>query len=764
MAISLGSLYVELKANTAQFLDAMTKASVNTKAFAKDMQGALGKFGDLISNLGPMGERLAGVMNLLGEEASGAFSHLHQSDALLGAFAGITGGAAALGATLFGLAEHASEVGAKIYEASEKTGISAAQLSGLNALCKETGGDFDGLSTALAKAGVNLQKAINEPGGKAAKTLEGVGISAKVLSDEGLMPMGDRLQDVLKHIFALRGEGNQHIALSALLSKGWMNNVEVLKVLAEQGYGPAEAAARRFGIFFDDESARQAKQFQVELKEIQINLAGIGMAIGQKVMPYMKEWMTGLFAMMPRLEAWGLRILAVHAALTGVGIPLAIKMWREADAKFKESNQIQTDMLVRVDKLTAGAKAQGDELGNHLTPQVKTHHDALAGLIDREREQLAMLNTNGDQVLQLGVEYRHTVEEIQKMVKAGGSNTEALQAQALALDIFHKKLMDLPAIVPKLPKLFEKPEAPQLQMPSLAPGMIQQPQLAQLNLAQLSQLPRDMETTRTAEHALRMETDLSSKSFARLATAFPNLTEAEVAALPAGQRLIEQLSKMDKLGTMGDRFAELKNRMILDGQELGGKLVDILGHAVDQIEDKFSELVVKGHANFRQLLPEIGQSLVKAGLQKGVSTLLSGFGVKGVGSKPDGSASNPLHVIMAGAGSGASGAASAMGNLPQVMHSVTSSIGSVFGKIFGGFLEGGGDVSPGKAYVVGERHPEFFVPRVHGAVANSMAMGGQVAVHNHFYGVQDVDSFRRSSAQILGDFHRATSMAMARNG
>lgn len=43
-------------------------------------------------------------------------------------------------------------------------------------------------------------------------------------------------------------------------------------------------------------------------------------------------------------------------------------------------------------------------------------------------------------------------------------------------------------------------------------------------------------------------------------------------------------------------------------------------------------------------------------------------------------------------------------------------IGSLAGLLFGGFREGGGDVSPGKAYVVGEKRKEVFVPRTAGTI------------------------------------------------
>ncbi len=99
-------------------------------------------------------------------------------------------------------------------------------------------------------------------------------------------------------------------------------------------------------------------------------------------------------------------------------------------------------------------------------------------------------------------------------------------------------------------------------------------------------------------------------------------------------------------------------------------------------------------------------------------------------------------------------------------------LGSVFGKIFGGlggmfggFLASGGDVTPGKAYVVGEHHPEFFVPRASGHVAPTMrtADAPKTYVSNvHFHGVTDADSFRRSQAQVMQGVGFGMSAALGR--
>ena len=55
--------------------------------------------------------------------------------------------------------------------------------------------------------------------------------------------------------------------------------------------------------------------------------------------------------------------------------------------------------------------------------------------------------------------------------------------------------------------------------------------------------------------------------------------------------------------------------------------------------------------------------------------------------------------------------------------SLFSAVGSVFG--FGGFREGGGPVSAGQAYVVGEKRPELFVPNTNGFIAPRLpSLGG----------------------------------------
>jgi len=180
-------------------------------------------------------------------------------------------------------------------------------------------------------------------------------------------------------------------------------------------------------------------------------------------------------------------------------------------------------------------------------------------------------------------------------------------------------------------------------------------------------------------------------------------------------------------------------------------------------------------------------------LRKAESGLASSLGnLFGLGNsnKPDGSsAQNALWVQMssplgAAAGIGAlplgnlNGVASLLGGISggggnsgllKGLGSIGKGIGGLFGSIgsfFGGFLAEGGDVQPGKSYIVGEKRPELFTPRSAGTIHPSVSTSNSktTVLHNHLHitGVSDVDSFRKSSAQIFNQMSRAQQHAASR--
>jgi phage-related minor tail protein len=85
-------------------------------------------------------------------------------------------------------------------------------------------------------------------------------------------------------------------------------------------------------------------------------------------------------------------------------------------------------------------------------------------------------------------------------------------------------------------------------------------------------------------------------------------------------------------------------------------------------------------------------------------------------------------------------------------------LGEVLADAFGGARALGGPVEPGRAYIVGERGPELFVPRSAGAIAPAGVTVQMTVV------TQDAESFRRSQGQIMTDIWRQARLAAARTG
>lgn len=230
----------------------------------------------------------------------------------LGAIAGIGGG-------MMEMANKAAEAGAKIFEASERTGLAVTNLSGLAALSKETGESFDSLSLGLARAGRNLEAAIIEPGAITAKVLAQVMGGSQQLAALGLKPMDDALQTVLHRIFELNSTGERNLALSALFGRSWMTNVETLKILAEQGYGPAIEQAKKFGMFFDAKAAADAKAFTVEISQLKGEISGLALTLGRELLPRFTEWLAELHTVGYEVQLLEIGLKAQSLSLLNVG-------------------------------------------------------------------------------------------------------------------------------------------------------------------------------------------------------------------------------------------------------------------------------------------------------------------------------------------------------------------------------------------------------------------------------------------------------------
>lgn len=355
----LAQLKVVLSANISKLKSGLDEATIQNDKFAKKTEYGFHRIGQVIERLvGPLsatGRKIALGFDALGESAAEAGKGLSGVAGGLGLISGIgAAGLAGVGAGLFALANKAAEAGAQIYDASEKTGIAASEISGIKALAMETGEDFDGLTQALSRFGVNLTNALIDPTTIGARELKQLLGGAKGLNELGLKPMGERLQIVLQKIFSLNDVAQQHAMMQALLGRGWMQNVDTLKVLAKDGYAPAIEQARKFGVFFDESSARQAKDFTEKVKTLKSEISGLAVEMGTSLLPAFNNWMVGLVGLAAAIQNVGHAINIAMSAITKPG--------ESVPGQFVSVTQAETDFLTKIDELTRGA-AQG---GSHI--------------------------------------------------------------------------------------------------------------------------------------------------------------------------------------------------------------------------------------------------------------------------------------------------------------------------------------------------------------------------------------------------------------
>jgi hypothetical protein len=793
------------------------------RSLASSIQRLLSPFGNIG---GPIASSLSAVGRSAGE-ATRSLGSLGGTLALVGGAGVVAAGGLAAG--LFALAIKAADVGAKIYDASEKTGMGARAMSGLMAVAKETGGDFDGLTSSLARAGANLA-GLREHGAKSADKMNLLGRAAQTAGDSALKPMGNRIHDVVKEILSWNNSADRNRALTELLGRNWMNNITTLEAWANAADGGA-AAAQRLGINFDDEHARQAKNFQVELKLLEGEAAGLALTLGNKLLPTLTRMLLVLVGMGPTISNIADKMGHWYSM---IGPMAAVQFFRGLTGSSKEATQAMTDFLTQVDALTRTFAKSGEEGKPGRAKPHKEKFDALAALIAKEKDQLDEMDIENLGIRKLTREYDLIIEEINKAVKAHGSETEALQAKTLALEIYLRKLGEYATAHRDL----TPPAAPTLKtsIPTTMPdlGTIFAKPLPPGTLTQLEHLNVDTSKFRSSEEALNKEYQLSYSSLEELKKIFGDLAPAEIAATREGQKWINALTRMEEQGKsldFGKAFRGQLDAMIADGDKFAENLAQIFRQTVNDINNQLARLATGEKItakNWKEMRTGIEQKLIGAGLQKAEGTVISTiFGKSDMGGKPTGSRSQPfyvrildkmgftpIHPATEGGGGNAGGGIGGLGGIAQVLSrllrpaggnasapmvngladlsgalnpsttgsmddtsvfaqifaklgsSISSGLGSLVG-LFGGFLAEGGDVTPGKAYVVGERHPEFFIPRASGAVVPSLrAQQVRPLTYAPTYNINtpDPDSFRRSQAQIAAEGYRHVAMLHARNG
>jgi hypothetical protein len=810
---SLGSIFVELKANVADFIAGMSKASYASKQTASEIKRGFGEMGDAIQqSLGQFGQFGTTISGLSGGVSSAFDGILGASGGLIAGIAGIGAAGIAAAAGLTAMAIEGAELVENLSNISQKTGISIRDLQVFQAAGATVGVSLDDMVVGLRKFDQGLVGS-GKGAGLAALVLHNLGVTSHD-SKEALLQTADAFAKMengaQKNADAVSLFGKSGLTMIPFLNKG------------REGIEEMNAAVEKYGATITGETLAANEKYQKSVVDLSLAWDSFKITIVGGIIP-------ALTALLPKLAEVG----------KGVGDLIAQTLKKPGHSLgsflsgFAGGQGIGGDGI----RIAAGlAQVMGDSIadtaaaGAGVAPGTPSPADQAAQdkLAKSQKEAFELLKAGGEAAYALEQQRLAIAEAMQANDYADASALQAkipglekaaaLEKEQLAMAQHNLEIRQRIAILAnqgpareaartsfrRAPTPFDLAGAPDLgagvgnvDLGSVL-GKIKPPEGLDIAQSALEDFYKSWgaDAKKTADdvnatYADELKTlqgylalgEINTQEFydARVAMAKAN-AEALKAVYANSDAFGDQLKNF--IGNVGDGASHVTKSFFADLQS-----------GLDSVNSQLAKFIATGkQIDFKKL----GQGVVENFASTGIKAA-EGFGAKelgglfGIGGKKDGSTSgSALFVTPVDAGGNilgaldGSGAGGALGSLPLganpsaalaglgsssaagAASSALGPLGGLFGQLlkFGGFLAGGGDVTPGKTYIVGENHPEFFTPSSHGQVAPSLKMSGGTpppVINFHVHGVSDMDSFKRSQQQIGAGLAQQLSIASSRN-
>lgn len=229
--------------------------------------------------------RLAGATGL----SASSLDALSLGGAAAGAVIASVGAAAVTGTiALFELSKAAAEFGSEIFDASEKTGLSAETLSAMKYSADQSGASMEMITGAIAKYSKQVGAAV-DGSEKAEAALKDLGVNPQ----EALTDLDGSLAKVFDRI----AKAKPGIEQMTLAQKAFGKSGADLLPFIKSFDGDLEdlvKTAKDLGVTIDDEAARAADEFGDQLDTLSAQLAGVGRTIGYEFMPMFLDMSRGM--------------------------------------------------------------------------------------------------------------------------------------------------------------------------------------------------------------------------------------------------------------------------------------------------------------------------------------------------------------------------------------------------------------------------------------------------------------------------------------
>lgn len=615
-------------------------------------------------------------------------------DSIKGSFATITGLASALGVgALAAAVKQAANFADEMQETAEKVGITTKSLSELKYAADLSGDSFEALQTGLKRLSTNILEFSN--GGKGAQELfNSLGVSA-VDSSGKLRSADDVLKDVADR-FATLPNGAEKTALAIqLFGKAGADLIPLLNQ-GSAGLKSMADEAERFGRVVDDDMAAASARFNDNLDKIGIGLDGLKLKIAGPLIDDLARLTTEF----------------LDAASAADGFFGALEGFNTDSGDYGQKLTEVETRLKNLKKLRA-------ELDPNRSAANKVN-DFIFGDVSALDKQIAVAEQEATTFRRLNeIRSRRAVSEANAGNSSGVSSTAVTPSgggggASIGNAAFAKQSQELATLIQNFQKAAEGPrtQAEDLQK-TLDTYRALNPEVQTYLQGLVDQVAQRELLTKETE-AWQRQQELSADFDARELQAIEEVSAAEVAKTEAMERqalaIRELLDPQLKLLNMQQEYTELLDAGLLSQEEYASALdklaesqkdladngktsLDDLKRAVEgfgkDAASAFVDFAFTGKASFGDMVESILKDLARLAIQRSITDPL----IKGLDDS-----------------------------------GIFSNFADGFKNIFGGARAAGGPVASGKAYLVGERGPEIFMPSASGTIIPNGAGGGGMSV------------------------------------
>lgn len=678
MANTLGTLVVRLGLDAADFIQGMSKADLEANRFAEKQKRAAAAVDRTVQAL----ERQAILAGKSSREAQllqlawrGATEEqLKAADAALkqvesqqkwashAAAAGLAAGALAAGFVAMVRAQ--VDAVDKFNDLADATGASIENISGLDEIARRTGTAVDTVGAALTKFNATLKEANSE--NEAGDVFKRLGLNLAELKKldpaEAMLKTAQALDK-----FAL--DGNRARDTQTLFGKSVREVAPLLKDMAEQGQLVASVTSQQ---------AAEAEKFNREIFKLQATVQNVGRA-------FALDLVTGINEAAKALRQSGL-LEGFRTLFTG------------SDQYKNDKRLVElTDQLMQAQNALDASRGRDRRFGDKSldTAANERRVAALQAEINTTMAMRRMLQGesaaaaaaarstgggkgDGKSTRWSGLTYDEQVSQnVGKLIEDSDVIKAKVFADTLARldDMFFKGLISANLYDSALQKLTRSVTSAGAALPELSDEAKHIGDVFEEEQKAIREWTKQME---------RRDAETIQQLFA-----FSGRTDAD-----RKRRQADALAEFLKKNP--DSFTKEETEKIVKGiagiSDEAKKVTSIAEDLGLTFSSAFEQAALGGK-KLSDVLKGLGRDIAAIVIRKTVTEKVAGA---------------ITDAIKGGSGDGG------VGNL-------LSSLGNL---IFGGGRAGGGDVMPGRAYVVGEHRPELFVPKVAGTIVPRVPGGG----------------------------------------